>query len=186
MGRVSDMVSMKVQLGEQARTSYHTSAPRVRSSERWRLTVPNITFVTIIVTIRSQEEFNSVQAPPNVACHRSDPLPLELNLFYSALVMSAPRKRKERTSDSQTFDSVQGNYTIFILSVCHTFRLPLWETTPRSPHTPQKILFSESKLNSITARTPKALMLLSLPSFTNSRRCPNVSSFYVPIRASPC
>jgi hypothetical protein len=49
-----------------------------------------------------------------------------------------------------------------------------------------QILFSESKPNLITARTPKAPSQLSSPTFTNSPLCPNVSSFYVPIRASPC
>jgi hypothetical protein len=146
--------------------------------------------VTEAVTIMSQEGFNSVQAPLTIVHHRLPPLrvvPLELNLFYSLLVMSAPRKRKERTSDSQSFDSVQGNYTLFILSVCHAcffFFCPSGKQQLHSPPPHNKILFSESKLNSITARTPKALTLLSLLSFTNSRRRPNASSFYVPIRAT--
>ncbi len=137
--------------------------------------------MTADVTIMSQEGFNSVQAPPRIAYHRSDPLPSNSIFFFLSLVMSA-RMWKERSSDSQIFDSIQGNYVHFILSVCHTF-LPLWETTPMRP--PQ-ILFSESKLNLITARTPKAPSLLSSPTFTNYPLCPNVSSFYVPIRASPC
>ena len=64
--------------------------------------------------------------------------------------MSAPRKRKERTSDSQSFDSVQGNYTLFILSVCHTFPFaPLGNNTVH--HTPPRkkdlILRIKAKLN---------------------------------------
>ena len=100
--------------------------------------------------------------------------------FLSLLVMSA-RMWKERTSDSQIFDSIQGNYSHFILSVCHTFFAPLGNNTHGT-----QILFSESKLNLITARTPKAPSHLSSLTFTNSPLCPNVSSFYVPIRASPC
>jgi hypothetical protein len=66
--------------------------------------------------------------------------------------MSAPRKRKERTSDSQSFDSVQGNYTLFILSVCHTsffFLLPLWETTTplTTPAQQDLVLRIKAKLN---------------------------------------
>jgi hypothetical protein len=131
----------------------------------------------------------SSDAAPRPAQHRLPPLrlaPLELNLFFflSLLVMSA-RMWKERTSDSQIFDSIQGNYSHFILSVCHTFFAPLGNDTHTTTRTTQ-ILFSESKLNLITARTPKAPSQLSSLTFTNSPLCPNVSSFYIPIRASPC
>jgi hypothetical protein len=84
--------------------------------------------------------------------HRLPPLrlaPLELNLFFflSLLVMSA-RMWKERTSDSQIFDSIQGNYSHFILSVCHTFFAPLGNnshTTTRT--TTDLILRIKAKLN---------------------------------------
>lgn len=42
--------------------------------------------------------------------------------------MSA-RMWKERTSDSQVFDSIQGNYSHFILSACHAFFAPLGNNT---------------------------------------------------------
>ena len=83
--------------------------------------------VTEDVTIMSQEGFqlSSGAAPASLTPLRLAVsfAPLELNLFFfslSLLVMSA-RMRKERTSDSQIFDSIQGNYSHFILSVCHTF-----------------------------------------------------------------
>ena len=111
-----------------------------------------------------------------------------LSQLYSLLVMSA-RKRKERTSDSQLFDSIQGNHSRVILSVClpnlcfFFFYFPLCAQMSRQ--TPQQISSSESKLNLITARTRRALIHLSSPSFTNFQLCPNVSSIYVPIRANP-
>jgi len=101
--------------------------------------------------------------------------------------MSA-RKRKERTSDSQIFDSIQGNHSRVILSVCLPNLCFFYILSPLCTNittTPQQISFSESKLNLITARTRRALILLSSPSFTNFQLCPNVSSIYVPIRASP-
>lgn len=76
------------------------------------------------------------------------PLPLELNLFFLPLVMSAPRKRKERTSDSQTFDSVQGKlYTFYIERLSHLSFAPLGNNTVH--HTPAKdlILRIKAKLN---------------------------------------
>ena len=140
---------------------------------------------------------NSFQAPPTLAYPPLRLAPSELKFFtltlcftglYSVLVMSA-RKRKERSSDSQIFDSIQGNCPRVILSVCHTsgpfFFFPA-HLCRKQQTTPHKISSSESKLNLITARTRKALIQLSSPSFTNFQLCPNVSSFYVPIRASPC
>ena len=117
-----------------------------------------ITFVTRGVTLRHRfTEFAVFSFSPSLA-----------------LVMSA-HKRKEQTSDSHNLDAIQGNHPRCILSVCHT---PTNNTA--------KISFSESKLNLITARTPKALMRLSSLTFTNSQLCPNASSSCVPIRASPC
>lgn len=130
--------------------------------------------------------FNSVQTPPTpspaslTTAPTRSPRTQSFFFFLLLLVMSA-RMWKERTSDSQIFDSIQGNYSHFILSVCHTFFCP-----SRKQHCTTQILFSESKLNLITARTPKARSQLSSLTFTNSPLCPNVSSFYVPIRASPC
>jgi hypothetical protein len=138
------------------------------------------------------------QAPPSrpIAPSRSPSLPLELKFFLTVsypsivfyLVMSA-RKRKERSSDSQIFDSIQGNHSRVILSVCQNLFFFFFSPFPLCANittTPQQISSSESKLNLITARTRRALIQLSLPSFTNFQLCPNVSSFYVPIRASPC
>ena len=108
-----------------------------------------------------------------------------ISQLCSVLVMSA-RKRKERTSDSQNFDSIQGNHSRVILSVCPKPLFFFFPLCANITTTPQQILSSESKLNLITARTRRALIQLSSPSFTNFQLCPNVSSFYVPIRASPC
>ena len=90
--------------------------------------------VTEDVTIMSQEGFqlSSGAAPPSLttAPTRSPSNSIFCSPSTPPLVMSA-RMRKERTSDSQIFDSIQGNYSHFILSVSVTpFSLPLSETTP--------------------------------------------------------
>jgi hypothetical protein len=56
--------------------------------------------------------------------------------------MSA-RMWKERSSDSQIFDSIQGNYSHFILSVCHTFFAPRGNDT----HGTDLVLRIKAKLN---------------------------------------
>ena len=101
--------------GEQARMSYHT----LRSAGQVISVLCDATCHDYVTT---RVQLSSGAAPPSLTT--APPR------TQSPLVMSAPRRRKERTSDSQTFDSVRGNYTHFILSVCHAFPLPLWETTP--------------------------------------------------------
>lgn len=59
--------------------------------------------------------------------------------------MSA-RMSKERTSNFQNFEPIQGNYSHFILSVCHTFFCPSGKTTPVRPRT-DLILRIKAKLN---------------------------------------
>ena len=79
---------------------------------------------------------------------------LELNLFLSLsnsiLVMSA-RKRKERTSDPQNFDSIQGSHPRVILSVCHNLSFFSFFLLPQSCEQPQLrkdlVLRIKTKLN---------------------------------------
>jgi hypothetical protein len=109
--------------GEQART-------RCITPHRSSLLRGHSPSVTEDVTIMSQEGFqlSSDAALPSIAYHRSDSPQTQSFFFPSLLVMSA-RMWKERTSDSQVFDSIQGNYSHFILSVCHTFFAPLGNNT---------------------------------------------------------
>jgi hypothetical protein len=172
--------------GEQARTrtrryDHITITPLLRGHS------PS---VTEDVTIMSQEGVSTQfrrRPTPSPASLTTAPTrsPRTQSFFFLSLLVMSARMWKERTSDSQIFDSIQGNYSHFILSVCHTFFAPLGNDTHTTTRTTQ-ILFSESKLNLITARTPKAPSQLSSLTFTNSPLCPNVSSFYIPIRASPC
>ena len=95
--------------------------------------------------------FNSVQAPPCIASLTTAPTRLapSNSIFFSLslLVMSA-HMRKERTSDSQIFDSIQGNYSHFILSVSVLSHLscPSRKQNPYHIHT-DLILRIKAKLN---------------------------------------
>src|SRR6266699_1363360 len=89
--------------------------------------------------------FNSVQAPPSPASLTTAPTrsPRTQSFFFLSLLVMSARMWKGRTSDSQIFDSIQGNYSHFILSVCHTFFAPHGNNT----HGTDLILRIKAKLN---------------------------------------
>ena len=118
IGRVSDMTTSST-------TAEENRPERGASHHRSSLLRGHSPSVTEGVTTMSQEGFqlSSDAALPSIAYHRSDSPRTQSFFFPSLLVMSA-RMWKERTSDSQVFDSIQGNYSHFILSACHAFFCP--------------------------------------------------------------
>ncbi len=112
---------------------------------------PHHAFVTTNVTLVSGAAHSRLSPAPTRSLRTQIfTVTLCFTGLYSVLVMSA-RKRKERSSDSQIFDSIQGNCPRVILSVCHTsgpfffFRPPLPQTTNNSAK--DLVLRIKTKLN---------------------------------------